>query len=523
VATRSKGQIVGLPLRGFDGGLNLRDAWPELEPNETPNAYNVIYDERGAVVPRLGIVKLNGASLLPQPPGFLYYSQIADAILAYIPADGGSGKLYKSTDGGVTWSSVYAGFTPGADGAIVDFNNRVVVCNTLDGVYSFPADLAAPTHTTGGVNSMEEARGSICVAWRNRVIVAGDPRNDSTHSTSRIHASAIANELVWNDPTQGSWTNDLREVDDQPITTIGDGQGVDINQKPSLYVCKKNSAYRVNDSETGQYTTLHIGAGACAATAIATVLGRIVTINDTGMWMSDGIQTPVRVSDKITPLFEQDFDLTTMHSWSAGVQRDRIVFNVTRLNSSRLQIEYHPLVKWLTVHKGMSLGPMTVYTKNTRKLIGASATDGKVFEVGSGGTDDGVAITSFWSSKDFPLLNGREVRLRSLRTWGRGAFDIHLRIDYSRGDGDLYPFDFTSGGFIWDVDYWDQDSWGDLIYVTQVEQPLEEVCRNVQIVIQATSSSTAQRPALLDDGAVPEVGLWGLYEALFQFVPVGLG
>src|SRR4051794_32871007 len=136
-------------FRRFDGGLNLRDAPSELAENETPGCFNVTLDERGGVSARLGLSKLNAASLLPQPPGYLYYSSVADALLAYISSDAGNGKLYKSTDGGVTWSSVYTSFTAGATGAIVDFKNRVVVVNTVDGVYSFPAALGAPTHTAG--------------------------------------------------------------------------------------------------------------------------------------------------------------------------------------------------------------------------------------------------------------------------------------------------------------------------------------------------------------------------------------
>lgn len=530
VATRSRVQIAGLPIRGFDGGLNLRDTWSELAPNETPLAYNVVYDERGAVVARLGLIAMNAASLLPAAPGYLYYSRVADAVLAYIPTHAGAGKLYASVDAGTTWTAVYTGFTAGAKGAIVDFNNRVVVVNTLDGVYSFPAGLAAPTHTAGGTNNMDEARGSAIAAWRNRVIVAGDPRNDASHSVARLYASGIADELTWNDgATAKSWTNDLREIDDQPITAIGAGQGVDINQKPSLLVCKQNSCYRVNDSETGAYTTLHAsGAGCGSATGLATVLGRIVMINDTGLWMTDGIQTPVRVSDKVSPLFENDLNLATLSSWSAGVHRDRVVFNVARGSSvtNNLQIEYHPLVGWIAVHKGMSLGPMTVYTKNTRRLIGAAAATGKVYRVGAGGTDDGAEISCFWSSKDFPLMAGREVRLRQVRVWGRGSYNVKVRGDYSRGEGDVYPVVFSeggSGGFVWDDGVWDVAVWGDPAYLSDVEQPLEEVCRNAQIVVAATVSASSQAPALLDDGVAPEVGGFGFYEALLQFVQVGLG
>jgi hypothetical protein len=522
VAVGASPSIATLELKGFDGGLNLRDAWAEIEPNETPLAWNVIYDERGAVIARLGLNKLNGASLLPQPPGYLYYSKVADALLAYISSDAGNGKLYKSTDGGATWASVYAAFTAGASGAIVDFHNAVVVVNTLDGVYVFPSGLGAPTHTAGGANNMDEIRGSTIAAWGNRVIVSGDIRNDATHSVARVAACAIADPTTWNNTVAGSWTNDLREVDDQSVTLIGAGQGVDINQKPTLYVCKQNSAYRINDTESGAYTTLHAsGAGAASGNAAATVLGRIVTINDVGIWVTDGIQTPKRISDKIQPLFEQDLDLSTLATWTAGVQRDRVVFNATRKSGDRLQIEYHPLVGWLAVHKGLSLGPTTVYTKNTRKLIAASSVNGKVYQQGVGGTDDGTAIDCFWSSKDFPLIGGREARLRYLRMWGRGEFTMYMRTDYSRDQGTAFPVSYSSGGFQWGIDRWNIGTWGRYVYVGDELIPLSDVGRTAQIAIAATTTTSAQAPQLLDDGVNPEVGSFGFYEAQLQLVPCG--
>jgi hypothetical protein len=73
------------------------------------------------------------------------------------------------------------------------------------------------------------------------------------------------------------------------------------------------------------------------------------------------------------------------------------------------------------------------------------------------------------------------------------------------------------------VDLWDTGEWGDIVFVSDEAQPLDQVCRNVQIAIAATVSSSATSPKLLDDGVSPETGAWGFYEALFQLVPVGLG
>jgi hypothetical protein len=505
--------------RRFDGGLNLRDAPSELAENETPACFNVTLDERGGVSARLGLAKLNGSSLLPAAPQYLYYSSVADALLAYISTDAGVGKLYKSTDGGVTWSSAYALFTAGASGAIVDFKNRVVVVNTIDGVYSFPAGLAAPTHTAGGTNNMEAVRGSAVASWQNKLWVCGDPNNKP-----RVWRCAIGDELTWTIATD--WT-DIREVDDNILTGIGAGQGVDFTSKPTLIICKQNSTYRINDSSTGAFTTLHAqGAGAASAQSIASSLGRICFINDRGVWVTDGPSIPVRVSDKIGPLFSPDgLNLAALAGWTAGVQRDRIVFNVARNGSStnNLQLEYHPQVGWFTAHKGMNLGPMALYTKNTRKLIGADVAAGKIYEVGKSGTDDGTAIACFWQTRWQEMNQGAEARLRRIRVWGRGNFDAYVKTDFTRGAGDQFNFDFATAtdAFVWGAGVWGFDDWGDAQYESALDEPLDEVGKYMSLLISKSVTTSSSGPPLLTDGVAPEVGAFGFYQIRLDYVPLG--
>ena len=90
---------------------------------------------------------------------------------------------------------------------------------------------------------------------------------------------------------------DIRDVDTKPTTAIGSGMGMDITGKPSLLVFKEMSTYRLNDPSTGSYTTLHSrGGGAAGPMAVASNLGRICSINREGIWVTDGLAVPVRVS-----------------------------------------------------------------------------------------------------------------------------------------------------------------------------------------------------------------------------------
>lgn len=525
VATRAL--LATFQLDRFDGGLNLRDAPTEIAPNETPDCMNVTLDERGGVEARLGITKLNGSSLLPAEPVAFYYSIVADALLAYIATATGAGRLYKSTDAGTTWAEVTwtpgpPQFTSGAKAAIIDFKNRVVVVNTLDGVYSFPADLTLPTRTTGGAANMEEVRGSAIAVWQNKLWVTGDVREDATHSQARVWFSNAGNEQAW---TVASAFVDIRDVNTQICTAIGAGVGMDVTGKPTLLVFKETSCYRINDSTSGSYSTLHAkGAGAASNNAVASNLGRVCSINREGIWVTDGLAIPVRVSDKLQPLFSADgLSFAQVAKWAAAPYRDRVIFSVTRAGSTynNLLLEYHPEIGW-TVPHDLDIGPMASYSKQTAKLMGTSAgIGGIVYEMFKGGSDDTVAIAARYQSPWVPLAGGDEARLRYFRAYCRGELGMQLREDFSTVGEDYTLAPNQGFGWVWDVDLWDVGLWGDPAIEGNADTPLDQVCAHVSLMFAASTTSSSFRPALLGDGASPEVGNWAVYGATLDFIQLG--
>lgn len=522
-AVAPKATLAALLFQRLDGGTNLRDAPTEVAFNETPDARNMTLDERGGAESRLGLSKLNGGSLLPAPPVALYYSSVADAIVAYVSSDGGVGKLYKSTDGGATWTAFYTALTAGGEGAFVDFKNRLVFVNTLDGVYSFPSDLSAPVHTVGGTGNMEEVRGSAIAVWQNKVWVTGDPREDATHSRARVWWSNAGNEQLW---TVSSNFIDIRDVDTKPCTAIGAGVGMDVTGKPTLLVYKDESMYRINDSASGSYTTLHSkGAGAASNNAVAANLGRICSINRHGIWVTDGLAIPIRVSDKLDPLFADDglsFTSASLARWTAAPYRDRVIFCVTPAgkSSNSLVIEYHPELGWSMLHD-LALGPLAVYTKAAKKLLGASPTTGAIYEVFKGGTDDGVAISAYYQLPWVELSKTDEARLRYLRFYGRGSPTLQVRTDLS-AVGDQYSISFDQGfGFVWDQGQWDVGSWGNPAIEGSADTPLDQVAKTVSLVFSATTSGVGFRPGLPGSGIQPEVGAWAIYGGKLDFRVLG--
>lgn len=535
-----------IQLDRHDGGLNLRDAPSKMGADESPEAVNVTLDERGGVTCRLGLSQLGGLPVAANAT-FLYYSQVADALLAYVSTDSGNGKLYKSTDAGSAWSLVLGSFTAGAQAAIVDFvgvnGPRVVLVNTIDGVYSFAADLLSNVHTAGGSANMTEVRGSSIAVWQNKLWVTGDPRDDTTHSRARVWFSNGGNEQAW---TVASAFVDIRDVDTLPCTAIGAGQGMDVTGKPSLIVYKESSTYRINDSTTGSYTTLHNdGAGACSNKAVAEASGMICSINKYGIWVTDGLAVPRRVSGKIEPLFTPDgLDFTTVDTWAAGTYRDRVVFSVRRAQATKndLMIEYHPTIGWIVAHvfrkdktvpedalEPVAVGPMAVYTKNTQRLLSMVDTGGtysnchEVFKTGQDGTTIGQnrVIKSRYQTPWVPVVDYDEARLRALRVFGRGQCQVQVRLDFA-DNGDAYQLDFTGGtGFLWGTGQWGTGAWGEPAVESSVDVPLDQVCKHVSLVFSATTSTSAVRPKLLGDGNAMEVGAWAVYGLSVDVIPLG--
>jgi len=254
------------------------------------------------------------------------------------------------------------------------------------------------------------------------------------------------------------------------------------------------------------------------------VNGRICSINGEGIWVTDGLAVPTRVSDKLSPLFTADgVNLGAMNMWTAAPFKDRVVFNITRAGSSlnNLMLEYHPAIGWTVAHS-LALGPMTMYTKNTSKLIAAgAASSGKIFETFKGGADDGSAIAARYQTPWIATDKGNEARLRYLRVYGRAACVGQLMQDFATV-GENYTLNFDQGfGFVWDVDHWDVGVWGDPATEGPADTPLDQVCKYVSFIFSNSTSTSAFKPALLGDGVAPEVGAWAVYGVNLDFVKLG--
>ena len=501
-----------LRIADFSGGLNLRDSPSELDDNESPDCWNVELDNRGGVVKRLGLTKYNSSQLNTSAFKRVYYSPMLQIMVGQQGAS-----LYTSTGSGV-WSAIRKTFTSSATVGFCDFQGYIVCVHPVDGVW-VSADGTTWSQTSGGAANMEAVRGNTVAAWQNKVWVGGD-----TFNKPRLWASNAGNPQLW---TVASDYVDIRDKDNEKITCVGAGQGMDDIGRPGLLVFKEESCYRVYSANatTGfNYTTLSTHYGAAGTLAVCASEGMIGAISRKGIIVTDGVKEPVLVSAKVQPLFDPD-QIAFAYSdlMAAGVAHQRhMVFSMPLVGSTvnSITLQYSPSVGWI-VPMSFACSSFTNWLKNDAILYGSSTTAGYVYRCYSGGDDDGAAIAARFNTKWFEPTSSGLLRLRRVRMTGRGTYSLYVRGDYTTAQGTLCQVVIVGNSMLWGTGVWGTGTWG--------TQPVEDfqdfyslgTAKAVSFNLTESSSNTATSAKLLQTLATETVGSFALYEIILDYIPLG--
>ena len=508
--TAQRAGYASLGVTDFAGGWNARDAWGEVEDNELIDMLNFSLDQRGSLIKRLGLTKLNGSDQIVNTGNVqnLYYSAALDSVIAQV-----GDSLYKSTDGGVNWSASFKTFTTSARCGMVDFLGVLVIIHPVDNTFSYNG-----TTVTGPIANSPD--GNAIAVWQNALWSIGDPAQPSRLTRSDLGA------VTW---PASPITNDLRVKDDQALTAIGGGEGMDTEGRAGLLVFKESSTYRVHSLTDGAYTVVDFNYGASGPLCVTTNNGMTGAISRRGLIVMRGDDSvPTLASYKIDPLFRANqLTFAQTANMCAGNYEDRMVFSLPWDSSTvnNLTLEYHPNHEWIAPH-GFGCSAFTSYTKNTRKLYGGkvgtnSGTFGYVFDVFSGGSDDGTAIACRAQTKWFEPHGGSEVRFRRAVINGRGNFTLYVKLNYDTGQGEGFPISIEGSGAVWGTAVWGVDTWG-----TNLQQEYQEIFslghgRAVSFEVSESSSSTSLGIPLLDDGAAETLGAIALYGINVDMVTLG--
>ena len=487
-----------LNLSDFGGGLNLRAAPSELAVNESPACLNVTLDERGGVVKRLGLSRLNTSDGAATGYLNLYFSP----VLGYYLIQDGTG-LYKTTD--FNTLTLLKTFSTSDRVGMCDFATKAIIAHPVDGVFSYDGAAFSTISTS--------VKGSCCAAWQNRIWVGGDPTNPPLLT---FGAQGISDSTTFT--AAGAGTNQVREIDSQIITAL--------EVTSYLLVYKDSSTYRVTDPNSGNYASLSAVAGASGNLA-SVVLGKtFASMNGQGIWVTDGVRIPVNVGEKLKPLFDSaQINFAKLGLIAAGRTQNRLVFSfpygaAATLNNRTL--EYHPREGWIVPHS-FGCSAFTNLTTGNFKLYGADPTKKNVYEVFKTGADNGAAIAASFQTPWIAPRPGYKSRHMRLDLRKRGAFSLFVKSDFDTGQGRLFAVPAASSGITWDGGHtWDDGSvWAQINYEDLLPLYPYALAEAVSFVLNESSTISASAPALLGDGASAEVGAFALYGIGIDSVPAG--
>lgn len=489
-------------VRSFAGGLNLRDAALELEPEESPDNWNATLDERGGAQSRLGYAKYNPAVFPGGVVSNIFYWAAGQNLITQAGPS-----LYKDTAVGAVKT-----FTTAARVGFADFNGKLCVIHPVDGLFT-----STDGTTFTAVADVDAPKGNTLTVWSNKLQVAGNPTNKD-----RVSWSAAGDPTVWA-PTD--WVS-LREKDQEQVVNLFGVSGQDIQGRPGLLAFKQRSTYRIYDSATGAYETLDFSVGAASSLSVVGVYGRVYTISERGIYSTDGLGTMRPEAEREEPLWNATqiaFDQLSL--FAAGTDGNRLYFSVPRASAlvNNLAFEYHPLIDWIVAGSN-AMSCYTTYLKQTRKLYGGSPTvSGQVYELNKGGSNDGAAIVSRFQTKWFEPADGLLCDMHSLRVEGRGSATIYVRKDFANAGGDR--LDLAIGAIVPKYDTGKKYDTGEK-YGPTASQSYQDffslgTCKAVSFVVEASTTTLGVSTQYLRDGPTPEVGAWAIYGLDLKHVPLG--
>lgn len=508
-----------IPIEAFAGGVNLA-AWPDAVPEgQMCAALNVTSE--GAL--GQGVASRLGSRDTTAVVGSGAQAYIIGTGLGYVMVQQGA-HLYAVNAGTLAATSVGTFSTSDVAAAIGFGSNYVVICHLRDGVFTWDGTTLTNRSTT--------AKGNAIASWQNICWVTSDTGNNN-----RVYMSAIGDPTTWT-PGAGAGYVDIKDLDNAGTVCFAVTQGMDIQGRPGLIVAKTTSLYRINTASTGAYTTLSPSVGATSGSSMCSI-GDFVYVHaggasapHPGIWRTDGIGAPVRVSDAIQPLFDRG---TVTRGWVCAL-RNRLYCEVPDPSGSGGFVgEYDPAGNAWFLHRFAKMpvapivpagysGMLASYASSSGRL-GVFLDNGAIssYATGQDGNDDGdathVAITASLQTRWAGALRYYHRhwfelgdRFKPVRAWvrGRGAsISIGVRRDYSTTqvlDRTLVlPF---SGSTVQD---------------TNVVLPLGSVgpARSISFDVQAVTSTLGTRQGLDNQAGTINVGAWGLERIMTYYVNTG--
>lgn len=482
-------------ITNFSGGPNFRDSPTELAATESYSAYNVTFDERGGVQSRLGYTK-RGSSLAASLVVNDFYSPLLSGFITQVGTSiyfGGSSVKTFTTNGCVTFA---------------ELGGKVIAGHPVDGLW----------YSTNGtvwtqITSANAPATANCIKTWNAKLFVG-------MSDGSVHWSAASDPLTW----ASTDFNEIWTKDQKPIVALAIGSGQDIQGRPGLLAFKQDSVYRINDSGTGAYTVLDTTHGAGGPKAVVGVGARVIWIGRGGIfWWREDQASPVAGGDLLRPLWRpESLSFANQAGWAAGRRLNRAYFSISSTGSSvnDIAIEFHPDEGWVTVGSNA----MTCYSMDTSEQTygGSPTVNGQMYQLDTGGTDDGTAISGLFQTRWLVPNGGFQAQLWQVRLHGRGSGTMTVRADYANGGGVSRQFALKSPGKTWGGSRWGGGTWSSATLALSESFAGLGTCRQFSLLFSFTANATDSGRTLFGNVSQPSVGEFALYGIEALYIPLGL-
>jgi len=515
---------ITVATQGWQGGLNIRDAIDELQPNELWRAENVVYDNAGGVAKRRGC-RSQGT-----------FGAVADRVLScytfYRPGSNPQVLIHTSagavlytndvTANPITWATVVAsGLSTTRPAAFETMNSN---CYFAEGTL-----LGQWTGTTYTQISAAPANIYFLRSWKDTMWAT------TTASNDRVYSSAAGDPTTW---PAANWVDILHGDGDQVTALATDGL--------FLIVAKRRRVQVIYDPATFANRTADMEKGAESHFGFQHLEDRLYYLSRLGICEWEGDTSARLISYKIDPLF-------TPLILNIGALANVMSYNINgrcgwllpEVNSSvpTLLIEYYPRLgpiyqisgnigpgPW-TMHRLPAMSFTVVRQGSTDGVYGGHVSANKfMWFFSPDGTDDG---TAFNSTLEAAAINfGNPVLwkyFRRVTVVGRGKFTLQFKRNYTSGIyrskavvlGAAATNVWGNGGVLdpkWNTGTWGPDS---DIKRLQLGTDLYAVALSICVTDSETTTGTQIFPLGSKD-AYLSLGAWALFQVAFDGNLLGL-
>lgn len=500
---------TAVALQGFGGGVNQRDAPNQLAPNEARNLVNMLLDERGGAVKRLGCSQAIG-SLAGKILSAHWFERAGASSQLIMHLDDGSVRY--STDLTTVAGSIVTGVSTSAPYSFCTFNGKVYMSN---GVNNY-AKWDGTTYTDfAGL-----PKPAILAMWKDAMWGA-----NYSGTTDLVRSSAAGDAETWPAANQ----NYMGRGDGDSVTAL-------YSYGNYLLAFKANSTYLIYDVNLSSRLT-DPSIGCVGKFAVVGFDGNCFFLSRKGIfrWVDESNQL---LSGKIDPVFNLGYLATDLSMASAYRIGNRIGFCVPELGQTvaNVQIEGYPRYEGFPIayHRMPIRFGLQVRTSAGELLYGSSkSTSALVKCLDAVGTDLSAAfsgaIETGWYDMGQPLLNKY---LRWARVFARGKFNLEFASNY-REVGRAVAIDLPVGNDTWGdglgTDLWSggtdpNDLWGPSVNAFS-EIGVHPDVYGYQFGLRAYDLSAAvvgNRVTKFADVPVAEtVGYWGLYNVVLHGIEMG--